>query len=121
MISGTFRNLSTPVFKSSHIVVLDSQASLLNLVFIQSFIHLHLFMARTKQATPLRRDPSSEYFSKAETPSRSARNSDKDLSNGSTTNGHANGTALKDLFPVAQKEAGALQFIIAVGGIYGAL
>jgi UDP-galactose transporter B1 len=81
-------------------------------------------MARTKQATPLRRDPSSEYFSKADatgTPSRSARNLNKDLSNGNTTNGHTNGTVLKDLFPVAQKEAGPLQFVIAVGGIYGTL
>lgn len=80
-------------------------------------------MARTKQATPLRRDPSSEYFSKADatgTPSRSSRNPNRDLSNGSAASGHTNGAVFKDLLPVAQKEAGALQFIIAVGGIYGA-
>ena len=90
------------------------------------FIHSFWFpytMARTKQATPLRREPSSEYYNKAnapETQSRSA-GASKDISNGSVANGHANVTTLQDLLPLAQKEAGALQFIIAVGGIYGAL
>lgn len=80
-------------------------------------------MARTKQATPLRREPSSEYTSKAEngTPSRSAKNSDKQLidGNGATLGGAAE-HLLEDVVP-GVKEAGALQFLIAVGGIYGSL
>ncbi|PQE16059.1 UAA transporter protein [Rutstroemia sp. NJR-2017a WRK4] len=81
-------------------------------------------MARTKQATPLRRNPSSEYTSKAEaygTSSRNPRNLDKEANgNAPAQNGHALG--LKSDAPVkekVQKEAGALQFVIAVGGIYG--
>ena len=79
-------------------------------------------MARTKQATPLRREPSSEYFSKAEqngTTSRSPRNLDKAAVNGSkAVEDHP---VLKSMVPEARKEAGALQFFIAVGGIYGSL
>jgi UDP-galactose transporter B1 len=76
-------------------------------------------MARTKQATPLRREPSSEYISKNEgpgTPSRSPRNLNKEKE---AANGLANGSIVK---PVAEvKEAGALQLVFAVGGIYGSL
>jgi solute carrier family 35 (UDP-galactose transporter), member B1 len=75
-------------------------------------------MARTKQATPVRRNPSSEYISKEDrTP---IRNLERAL-NGAT-NGHVNGSVLGSLVPKAQqKEAGALQFLVAVGGIYGSL
>jgi hypothetical protein len=76
-------------------------------------------MARTKQATPLRREPSSEFFSKNEgngTPTRSPRNLDKEKG---SSNGHANGS-LAEKAPEA-KEAGALQLVFAVGGIYGSL
>lgn len=82
---------------------------------------LSLFtMARTKQATPVRRNPSSEYISKEDrTPIRSL--IDKELTNG-TTNGHTKESLLESVVPKAhQKEAGALQFLIAVGGIYGSL
>ncbi|PSS18634.1 hypothetical protein M430DRAFT_102481 [Amorphotheca resinae ATCC 22711] len=75
-------------------------------------------MARTKQATPSRRVPSSDSFSKGDpigTPSRKARDSDKK----ETMNGHANGGVLNSLAPPVRKEAGALQFLTAVGGIYG--
>jgi len=73
-------------------------------------------MARTKQATPLRRDPSSEYVQGVSgTPSRSARNLDKDVANG-----HGNGQVLKSIVPVT-KEAGVLQLLFAAGGIYGSL
>lgn len=80
-------------------------------------------MARTKQAEPLRRNPSSEYTSKADatgTRSLSARNLDKEM------NGNAlaqNGVIKSDapLKEKAQKEAGALQLIFAVAGIYGSL
>ncbi len=78
-------------------------------------------MARTKQATPLRRNPSSEYTSKADqngTPNRVSRNLNKELN----VNGHTNGQVLEIFAPKAnQKGAGALQLLIAVGGIYGSL
>ncbi|TAQ87774.1 hypothetical protein B7494_g3932 [Chlorociboria aeruginascens] len=70
-------------------------------------------MARTKQATPLRKQPSSEYYSKADqnvTPSRSPRILEREK---------VDGDLLKSLVPVANKEAGALQLLLAVGGIYG--
>ncbi|CAG8982322.1 hypothetical protein HYALB_00005323 [Hymenoscyphus albidus] len=77
-------------------------------------------MARTKQSTPLRREPSSEYIQREAhgTPSRSPRNMDKEKAVEDVENGHANGDILKPAVS-ATKEAGALQFIIAVGGIYG--
>lgn len=80
-------------------------------------------MARTKQATP-RRDPSSEYISKGDTtgieigtPSRKAQNGS---ANGSA-NGHVVENVLKEIMPAPRKEAGALQLILAAGGIYGSL
>lgn len=80
-------------------------------------------MARTKQATPLRRNPFSEYTSKADqngTPTRVSRNLNKEL-NGNA-NGYTNGHVLENFTPKAnQKGAGALQLLIAVGGIYGSL
>ena len=106
-------------------------------IFFPVFIQSHSFfckfrisntstaMARTKQATPLRREPSSEYFSKADapgTPSRSPRNLEK--TNG-YANGHTNGhveTIIDKLpVPVADKEHTILQLLFAVGGIYGSL
>src|SRR3978361_1506750 len=79
-------------------------------------------MARTKQATPLRRDPSSEYFTRdtTGTPSRSPGSWDSDKSNGSA-NGHTNGSVVKGSAPAVQKEAGAMQLLVAVGGIYASL
>jgi UDP-galactose transporter B1 len=80
-------------------------------------------MARTKQATPQRRNPSSEYTSKADpngTPTRVSRNLNKDL-NGNA-NGHTNGRVPEKFAPKEnQKGAGALQLLIAVSGIYGSL
>jgi UDP-galactose transporter B1 len=83
-------------------------------------------MARTKQATPLRREPSSEYTSKADqngTPTRSSRNLDKETDRtgrrGSVS--LAAESVIEALAPEAKKEAGALQFLVAVGGIYGSL
>lgn len=76
-------------------------------------------MARTKQATPLRRDPSSEYFSRdtSGTPSQSPGSWEKERSNGGT-NGYTNGSITKSSTPKAQNEAGAMQLLVAVGGIY---
>jgi len=76
-----------------------------------------------KQATPLRREPSSEYFRNGNatgngTPSRSSRNLETVIADVET----ATGNALKNLVPdEARKEGGAMQFLIAVGGIYGSL
>lgn len=80
-------------------------------------------MARSKQSTPLRREPSSEYTSKVDgTPSRKGGSSEK-LVNGNV-NGIIEGSeverVLENVVP-GVKEAGALQFLIAVGGIYGSL
>lgn len=80
-------------------------------------------MARTKQATPLRREPSSEYTSKADrngTPSRSSRNFDKALDGIAVDHADAE-EVLRSMVPESRKEAGAFQFLIAVGGIYGSL
>ena len=79
-------------------------------------------MARSKQATPLRRDPSSEYVQGVGngTPSRSARKLDTEVVKENSTNGFAHGEVLKPIVPDT-KEAGALQFLVAVGGIYGSL
>jgi len=78
-------------------------------------------MARSKQATPLRREPSSEYTSKIDgTPSRSARSVDKHMNGNGAMNGSAAEKVLESVVP-GVKEAGALQFLIAVGGIYGSL
>lgn len=74
-------------------------------------------MARTKNATPLRREPSSEYTSG--TPSRN-----RNLGTGVGVNGDLSEKVEKFLdtvVPVVKKDAGALQFLIAVGGIYGSL
>lgn len=83
-------------------------------------------MARTKPATPIRREPSSEYTNGA--------------SNGYASNGNASHSpmhlvgekkhsvgevtadALRTLVPdQARKEGGAGQFLFAVGGIYASL
>ena len=80
-------------------------------------------MARTKQATPLRREPSSEYTSKADrngAPSHSARSLDKAFNGIVTDHTHAE-EVLKSMVPEFRKEAGAFQFLVAVGGIYGSL
>jgi solute carrier family 35 (UDP-galactose transporter), member B1 len=104
------------------------------LAYVTSFPFGHSFqdtrtyfrMARTKQATPLRREPSSEYTSKADqngTPTRISRNMDKEA-NGTRRRGSVSLTAesvIEALAPEARKEAGALQFLVAVGGIYGSL
>jgi hypothetical protein len=79
-------------------------------------------MARTKQSTPLRREPSSEYVhgETRGTPTKDAVNVDRQQFNGSLRIGKANGDILKPAVS-AQKEAGLVQLIFAAGGIYGSL
>ncbi|KAF7879279.1 hypothetical protein EAF04_000476 [Stromatinia cepivora] len=78
-------------------------------------------MARTKQAEPLRRKSSSEYTSKSDatgSKSLSARNLNKEMNgNAPAQNGAAKSDAPSKV--KAQNEAGALQLIFAVAGIYG--
>ncbi|KXX76465.1 UDP-galactose transporter 1 [Madurella mycetomatis] len=76
-------------------------------------------MARTKQATPIRREPSSEYASKHD---RTMQRRELDASNGTAEKdiAKANGQALSGSSKVsgAKKEAGITTLIIDVAGIY---
>ena len=69
-------------------------------------------MARVKQTTLLRGDPSSEYTSKQD---RTPRNTEQS----NETIGHTNGSLLKALDLRSNQEAGLVQLLFAVGGIYG--
>ncbi|KFZ17350.1 hypothetical protein V502_04635 [Pseudogymnoascus sp. VKM F-4520 (FW-2644)] len=84
-------------------------------------------MARHKQATPLRREHSSEYTSSADrngaTPTKRSRN----LDNTSPAplgkaNGYANGAVVAPVAAAAKKkQAGLLELVIGVSGIYASL
>ncbi len=87
-------------------------------------------MARTKQATPLRREPSSEYASKLDrTPRSREASATHELAemaekpNNGQANGQANGHAPSpaDKAPVAKKDAGVVTLVIDVAGIYASL
>lgn len=82
-------------------------------------------MARVKQATPLRREISSEYFSKADTPgtpTRSPRNMDRETAMAtSPTIMNVEKEAEEIVAFAARKEAGLPQLIMAVAGIYASL
>lgn len=71
-------------------------------------------MARSKQATPIRRETSSEYFSKQD---RTPRNKGA-ISGGKTeeANGHA-----APLKKAGKVDGVVLQLVVAVAGIYGSL
>lgn len=87
-------------------------------------------MARIKQATPLRREPSSEYAGKHD-----LRNWEEGAANGTTTtttgtdvrglNGEANGKEKGQVAAAAaavvRKEAGIVTLVIDVAGIYASL
>jgi len=78
-------------------------------------------MGRQKQATPLRREVSSEYTSAADrTPRHLARGSNE-VGKNVTLNGHASGKTISGAFSVEKKQAGLPQLIVAVGGIYASL
>jgi UDP-galactose transporter B1 len=70
-------------------------------------------MARVKQATPLRRDPSSEFISRED---RSPRNTKSN-----EINGVSHGSVAEALAPKQPNEAGFVQLLFAAGGIYGSL
>jgi UDP-galactose transporter B1 len=71
-------------------------------------------MARTKQATPIRREVSDEYFSRRDTTSRSRTSPNGKLSQ--KVVGERPAAA-----EVETKSAGAMELAIAVGGIYASL
>ncbi|KAK1475784.1 UAA transporter [Colletotrichum cuscutae] len=75
-------------------------------------------MARSKQATPIRRQTSSEYFSKADTLKRTPSNSNGAATSVTTKEANGKVVATPASAVVEAKEAGALQILIAVGGIY---
>jgi UDP-galactose transporter B1 len=87
-------------------------------------------MARTKQATPLRREPSSEYTDKFDRTPRS-REVSATHEMADKLNGKANGqvsagtrapsTETKTKTSVAKKDAGIVTLIIDVAGIYASL
>jgi solute carrier family 35 (UDP-galactose transporter), member B1 len=72
-------------------------------------------MARSKQVTPMRRETSTEYFSRHNSASKRG----GDATNQS--NGKAASGSLADDLAVDKKDAGVLQLAIAVGGIYASL
>lgn len=73
-------------------------------------------MARSKQATPVRREISSEYFGRHSSPQSGKTSPGANaLSNGAATPGIAAG------LEVDKKDAGIVQLMIAVGGIYASL
>jgi UDP-galactose transporter B1 len=85
-------------------------------------------MARVKQATPLRREPSSEYSGKHDRTPRSREASATHATMAEKPNGAANGQASAGAetkapvaVAVAKKEAGIVTLIIDVAGIYASL
>ena len=84
-------------------------------------------MARHKQATPLRREHSSEYTSSADrngaTPTKRSRNLDSgSVATPVKVNGHAaNGAVVAPVAEAKKKQAGLLELVIGVSGIYASL
>ena len=79
-------------------------------------------MARTKQATPLRREPSSEYASKLDrTPL--SREASATHETADKSNGHASppGDKSEPTAPVAKKDPGVVTLVTCVAGIYASL
>ena len=72
-------------------------------------------MARSKQVTPIRREPSSEYVSKQDrgTPGQESAVFSKATSNGNAYGGHVEQSA--------KRETGVVTLIIDVAGIYASL
>ena len=105
-----------PIIK---ITELDHKPTYLRFFFFTLFCRLFLRstkeqpeMARTKQATPLRREVSDDYFSRREVATPRKRSS-----NGAAVGPEAKAKEAK----VEKRDAGALELAIAVGGIYASL
>ena len=79
-------------------------------------------MGRTKQTTPLRREPSSEYTSKADrTPRKETAGTILNGGDVFATKEDSNGDLVRPIVPDGKKDAGILQLLFAAGGIYGSL
>lgn len=80
-------------------------------------------MARTKQANPIQRTTSSEYVTRQNgTPKRTASFTVVDEAGSTKTNGIAQvAESIAAPSAMEQKEAGIVQLVIAVAGIYGSL
>lgn len=75
-------------------------------------------MARTKQATPIRREPSSEYISKSDRSPKRMVATPAEAS--PKANGNARAVAVAPASP-STKDAGVVTLIIDVAGIYASL
>lgn len=93
------------------------------LSYIHVFLRLHCKiekMARTKKAP--QRVASSSLIEKADAAVHElVRHSNEQTNGAEARNGLTKGSPAKSSVPEVQKEAGALQFLVAVGGIYGSL
>lgn len=76
-------------------------------------------MARSKQAVPVRREPSSEYISKQDRFSKNT--TDVAASANGHGNGNGNGNAKVAARPREDAVAGVFQLLVCVGGIYASL
>lgn len=76
-------------------------------------------MARQKQPNPVQRVVFSEYTSKADRTRRKPDTTTDDVT--TKSNGHANGNVIQAISPKPKDEAGLLQLIMAVLGIYASL
>lgn len=82
-----------------------------------SSAHLPVLMARSKQAMPVRRAPSSEYISKQDRFPKNA----TDVAVSANGNGNSNGSAQVAVKPRKDPVAGVFQLLVCVGGIYASL
>jgi UDP-galactose transporter B1 len=71
-------------------------------------------MARSKQVTPIRREPSSEYFSKQDRPVKDLRACSADVANGKAE-------GIVSVAPATKREAGFVTLVMDVAGIYASL
>lgn len=78
-------------------------------------------MARSKQAVPVRREPSSEYISKQDRFSKNAADVAGSTNGYGNGNGNGNGNAMVAARPREDAVAGVFQLLVCVGGIYASL
>jgi UDP-galactose transporter B1 len=78
-------------------------------------------MGRQKQTTPLRREVSSEYTSKADRTPRGPGRNMETMFFPIVSNGHVNGKVIAGSAVKEKAQPGIPQLIMAVGGIYASL
>lgn len=139
--AGTLRSSNLAIWQLQFECNLNTPRSddldflLLFITFSNYCPSLHIIssnMARQKQATPLRREHSSEYT--VGTPSKLRRSFIEDDAKEAhekvpaTNNGHTNGTIVTQatlppvaVQPLQKKQAGLLELVVGVSGIYASL